>query len=222
MVGDCHLSRAIEHWHPEREKANFVVWSKSGVKMHGFSAKEMYEIERLSTGVEVARENEPNHKPQPFNIIKDDGILAFWVGYVDARTFLPRYQNAEETVAHFINDIKENFPNSKVVLIEPLPQFTEMMLKYEGISPYYTHEERIDQNRLVISNLHKYAKEAGFEIVITQKDILEAVGVPELTPSMTHTNAPHPVDGLRPEYMEKIWKLFSDKLTDILVNQDNI
>ncbi len=138
--------------------------------------------------------------------------------YVDARTFLPRYQNAEETVVHFINDIKENFPNSKVVLIEPLPQFTEMMLKYEGISPYYTHEERIDQNRLVISNLHKYAKEAGFEIIITQKDILEAVGVPELTPSMTHTNAPHPVDGLRPEYMEKIWNLFSEKLTNIVVD----
>jgi hypothetical protein len=35
---------------------------------------------------------------------------------------------------------------------------------------------------------------------------------------MTHTDAPHPVDGLKPEYMEKIWKLFSDKLTIIAVD----
>jgi hypothetical protein len=216
MVGDCHLSRAIEHWNPEKEKANFVVWSKSGVRMYGFDAKELYEIEKLSTGVEIPRE--VDHKPLPFNIIKDDGILVFWVGYVDARTFLPRYKNAEETVIHFIEDIKKNFPNSRVMFIEPLPQFTEMLLKYEGISPYYTHEERIDQNRLVLSNLHKYAKEAGYEVVITQKDILEALGVPELTPSMTHSGAPHPVDGLTPEYMEKIWKLFSDKLTEIVVD----
>jgi hypothetical protein len=216
MVGDCHLSRAIEHWNPEKEKVSFVVWSKSGVKMHGFDAKELYEIERLSTGVETPRE--VDHKPKPFNIIKDDGILVFWVGYVDARTFLSRYQNAEETVIDFIKDIKKNFPNSEVMFIEPLPQFTEMLLKYEGISPYYTHEQRLEQNRLIVLNLHKYAKEAGYKVVITQKDILEAIGVPELTPSMTHSDAPHPVDGLRPEYMSKVWKLFSDKLTEIVVD----
>lgn len=216
MVGDCHLSRAIEHWNPEKEKVNFIVWPKSGLKMHDFDAKELYSIEKLSTGVEIPRE--VDHKPQPFNIIKDDGVLVFWIGYVDTRTFLPRYQNAEETVIRFINNIKENFPNSEVMFIEPLPQFTEMLLKYEGISPYYTSEQRIDQNRLVLANLHKYAKEAGYKVVITQKDILEALNVPELTPSMTHAGAPHPVDGLTPDHMEKIWKLFSEKLTNIVVD----
>lgn len=216
MLSDCHLSRAIEHYYPEKHDVTFIPWPKAGLKMHAFSIEKMREENEMSSGVEFTRT--VNHEPQPISIVKDDGILALWMGYVDTRTFLPRYQNADVTVKNFIDNIKLNFPNSRVVIIEPLPQFTEMLLKHEGISPYYTHEQRIDQNREFLAALHKYSSEAGFEIIITQQDILDALGVPELTPSMTHTDAPHPVDGLKPEYMEKIWKLFSDKLSIIAVD----
>ena len=216
MIGDCHLSRAIEHYYPEKHDVAFIPWPKAGTKMHGFSVESLRESDEISSGVEIARTID--HKGQPFSIIKDDGVLALWVGYVDTRTFLPKYKNADETVKNFIDNIKINFPNSRVVIIEPLPQFTEMLLKHEGISPYYTIIQRIDQNREFLAALHKYADEAGFEIIITQQDILDALGVPELTPSITHTDAPHPVDGLHPEHMVKVWKLFSDKLTNIVVD----
>lgn len=216
MISDCHLSRAIEHYYPEKHDVTFIPWPKAAKKMHGFSIEQMREEDEMSSGVEIART--VDHKAQPFSIIKDDGILALWMGYVDIRTFLSRYKNADETVKNFIGNIKLNFPNSKVVIIEPLPQFTEMLLKHEGISPYYTHEQRIDQNREFLAALHKYSSEAGFEIIITQQDILDTLEVPELTPSMTHNDAPHPVDALKPEYMAKLWKLFSDRLTDIAVD----
>ena len=216
MISDCHLSRAIEHYYPEKHDVAFIPWPKAGTKMHGFSVESLRESDEISSGVEIARTID--HKGQPFSIIKDDGVLALWVGYVDTRTFLPKYKNADETVKNFIDNIKINFPNSRVVIIEPLPQFTEMLLKHEGISPYYTIIQRIDQNREFLAALHKYADEAGFEIIINQQDILDALGVPELTPSMTHTDAPHPVDGLHPEHMVKVWKLFSDKLTNIVVD----
>lgn len=219
MISDCHLSRAIEHYYPEKHDVTFIPWPKAAKKMHGFNIEQMREEDEMSSGVEIART--VNHRPQPFSIIKDDGVLALWMGYVDTRTFLPKYKNADETVKAFIDNIKLNFPNSRVVIIEPLPQFTEMLLKHEGISPYYTHEQRIDQNREFLAALHKYTSEAGFEIIITQQDILNALGVPELTPSMTHTDAPHPVDGLKPEYMAKIWKLFSDKLSIISKEKQN-
>ena len=216
MIGDCHLSRAIEHYYPKEHDVTFIPWPKAAKKMHGFSVEKMRDEDEMSSGVEIPRTI--NHSPQPFSIIKDDGILALWMGYVDTRTFLPKYKNADITVKNFIDNIKLNFPNSRVVIIEPLPQFTEMLLKHEGISPYYTIIERIDQNREFLAALHKYSSEAGFEIIITQQDILDALGVPELTPSMTHTDAPHPVDGLHPEHMVKIWKLFSDKLSIIVVD----
>lgn len=216
MISDCHLSRAIEHYYPEKHEVTFVPWPKAAKKMHGFSIEQMQEEDEISSGVEIART--VNHSPQPFSIIKDDGVLALWMGYVDTRTFLPKYKNADATVKSFIDNIKLNFPNSRVVVIEPLPQFTEMLLKHEGISPYYTVEQRIDQNREFLAALHKYSKKAGFEIIITQQDILNALEVLELTPSMTHKDAPHPVDGLKPEYMAKIWNLFSTKLSDIAVD----
>jgi hypothetical protein len=215
MLSDCHLSRAIEHYYPEQHDVNFVPWPKAGLKMHGFSIEALRQAEEMSSGVEIQRT--VNHTSQPISIIKDDGVLVIWMGYVDIRTFLSRYENADETVKNFIDDIKNNFPNSRVVIIEPLPQFTEMLLKHEGISPYYTHEQRLNQNKLVLSSLHKYAKEAGYEIVITQQDILDALGVPELTPSMTHTDAPHPVDGLHPDHMIKIWDLFAKKLSPLAI-----
>lgn len=215
MLSDCHLSRAIEHYYPEKHDVNFIPWSKAGLKMHGFNMDSLRQTDEISSGVEIQRT--VNHIGQPISIIKDDGVLVIWVGYVDIRTFLSRYENADETVKNFIDDIKNNFPNSKVVIIEPLPQFTEMLLKHEGISPYYTHEQRLNQNRQVLDSLHKYAKEAGYEIVITQQDILDALGVPELTPSMTHTDAPHPVDGLHPDYMIKIWDLFAKTLSPLAI-----
>lgn len=215
MISDCHLARAIEHYYPEKHGEHFVPWPKAGTKLHGFSIEALREVDEMSSGVEIARTID--HKPMPFSSIKDDGVLALWLGYVDVRTFLSKYKNAEELVIKFIDNVKANFPNSKVVIIEPLPQFTEMLLKHEGISPYYTHEQRIDQNREFLAALHKHAKEAGFEIVITQQDILDALGVPELTPSMTHTDAPHPVDGLKPEHMEKIWNLFVEKLNPLAI-----
>ena len=215
MLSDCHLSRAIEHYYPEKHEVNFIPWSKAGLKMHGFNMESLRQADEISSGVEIQRT--VNHIGQPISIIKDDGVLVIWMGYVDIRTFLSRYENADETVKNFIDDIKNNFPNSKVVVIEPLPQFTEMLLKHEGISPYYTHEQRLNQNRQVLDSLHKYAKEAGYEIVITQQDILAALGVPELTPSMTHTDAPHPVDGLHPDHMMKIWDLFAKRLSPLAI-----
>jgi hypothetical protein len=215
IVGDCHLSRVIENFHPEKYDVNFIPWPKAGLKLHGFSIETLRENDEISSGVEIARTID--HKGEPFSIIKDDGVLALWMGYVDIRTFLSKYKNGDQIVKDFIDNVKKNFPNSRVVLIEPLPQFTEMLLKFEGISPYYTHEQRLEQNREVVNALHKYGKEAGYEVVITQQDILNALGVPELTPSMTHTDAPHPVDGLKPEHTAKIWDLFAEKLGSLAI-----
>ena len=215
MISDCHLSRVIENFYPENHEVSFVPWPKAGLKLHGFSIESLKKENEMSSGVEIARGID--HKPLPFSRIKDDGVIVLWMGYVDIRTFLSKYKNAEEITKNFIEDVKNNFPNSRVVIIEPLPQFTEMLLKFEGISPYYTHEQRLEQNREVINALHKYGKEAGFEIVITQQDILDALGVLELTPSMTHTDAPHPVDGLKPEYTAKLWDLFVEKLSPLAI-----
>lgn len=209
LIGDCHLSRVSEHYQKNQADFEMIFWGKAAKKIWDLDFKKMSEEPELSSGKEEQKFF--NDGVIPFNDIKDDSILLSWFGYVDVRTFLPKYKNADVVAQKYINDLINYFKNSKIVIIEPLPQFTEMLLKYEGISPYYTHEERIDQNRQFLSSIHKYAKQAGLDQFILQSEILDAVGKRELTPSMTHTKAPHPVDGLKDEYNKKILDLFIQK-----------
>ena len=213
LIGDCHLSRVSEHYNDDIG-VDMIFWGKAAKKIWDLDFSKMYEEPELSSGKEEQKYR--NDGVIPFTEIKDDGILFSWFGYVDIRTFLSNYNNADTVAKMYIEQLINTFKKSKIVIIEPLPQFTEMLLKYEGISPYYTHEERLEQNKKFLTSLHKHAKEAGITNFIYQSEILECLGVRELTPSMTHTKAPHPVDGLKDEFNSKILDLFVGKAKQIL------
>ena len=205
-IGDCHVARVNEHYYPEKSEIDFVIWGKAAKKIWDLDFEEMYLSNEASSGKEQQKFD--GDGVIGFSEIKDDSIIFSWLGYVDIRTFLSKYKNADDVAKKYIDQLVKAFKNSLIVIIEPLPQFTEMLLKYEGISPSYTYEERLAQNSLFIESMHKYALQAGIVNFITQDDILDAIGEKELTPSMTHTKAPHPVDGLKDEYNQKIFLLF--------------
>lgn len=210
LIGDCHLSRVSEHYEEENNnKIDMVFWAKAAKKIWDLDFKTMYDEGELSSGKEEQRSHEDG--VIPFSDIKDDGIIFSWFGYVDIRTFLSRYSNADSVAQKYIKQLTGTFKNSEIVIIEPLPQFTEMLLKYEGISPHYTYEQRLYQNYDFLESLHFYAEEAGIKNFILQSEILDCLGVTELTPSMTHSKAPHPVDGLQDVYNKKILNLFTQK-----------
>jgi hypothetical protein len=83
-----------------------------------------------------------------------------------------------------------------------------MYLKYEGISPDYTYEERVKQNNEFNFYLSKYAKEAGLKDPISQKLIFDCLGVDFLDSKVLRKIAPHPVDSLSEDYNEKLYKFF--------------
>jgi hypothetical protein len=214
LIGDCHLSRVSEHYDINRHDIEMIFWGRAAKKIWDLDFEKMYEEKDPSSGKEEQKFT--GDGVIPFTEIKDDGVIFAWLGYVDVRTFLTAYDNADYVAKRYIDQLTNTFKNSKIVIIEPLPQFTEMILKYEGISPYYTHEERLDQNKKFLTSLHKYAKDAGINDFIYQSEILDTLGVRELTPGMTHTKAPHPVDGLRDEYNSKILDLFIKKAKEVL------
>ena len=217
LIGDCHVSRVSEHYGKNKvtpSLVDVVFWGKAAKSVWNLDFKKMYEEEELSSGKE--EQLFYGDGVIPFSDIKDDGILLSWFGYVDIRTFLSGYDNADEVAKKYIKEIVNNFKNSTIVIIEPLPQFTEMMLKYEGISPHYTYQQRLNQNKKFLDSLHKYAHDAGITNFIFQSQILDAVGVKELTPDMTHNKAHHPVDGLKDEYNSKILDLFIKKSLELL------
>lgn len=213
LIGDCHLSRVSEHYEKNNNKIEMVFWGKASKKIWNLDFITMYQENELSSGKETMRH--PDDGIIPFSDIKDDGVIFSWLGYVDIRTFLSGYNNAENVAEKYIDQLKQNFKNSKIIIIEPLPQFTEMLLKYEGISIFYTYEQRLEQNKKFLEAMHVYASEAGITDFIFQSEILECLGVSELTPEMTHTKAPHPVDGLKDEYNKKILDLFIKKALEL-------
>jgi hypothetical protein len=210
LIGDCHLSRVSEHYNEKHSDVNMIFWGKAAKKIWDLDFKVMREQGELSSGKEAQKF--PDDGVIPFSDIKDDNVLFSWFGYVDVRTFLSGYDNADAIAKKYIDQLFTNFKHSRIVIIEPLPQFTEMLLKYEGISPHYTYEQRLEQNKKFLDSLRAYAYEVGITDFIYQSEILECLGVSELTPSMTHNKAPHPVDGLQDEYNEKILSLFIKKV----------
>jgi hypothetical protein len=221
LFGDCHLSRVQEHYNdglmesrfwgrnePEIAKTEMKFWGKAGTKIWGLDLNKLYEDNALSSGHESCPAKDVCKCVTEFRDIKDDGIVMVWLGYIDVRQFLSKYNNAEDVVNHYIKSLKEYFKSSTIVIIEPLPQFTEMLLKHEGISISYTYEQRLNQNDKFISILRSECAKENINFIISQEEIRKAIGRDELTPEMTHNKAPHPVDGLQDEYNKRIYELF--------------
>jgi hypothetical protein len=208
LIGDCHSARVLEHWDPNNCPVDFKAWGKAGQKAWDINFYEKYKDNEMSSGTETEPYYVNYDLKMGFNEIKDGGLILLWIGYVDCRQLIPRYKNTEECVSHYVKHSLEYFKDFKVRFIEPLPQFTEMLLKYEGISPSYTYEERLKYNKEFCELLTKYSNEYGLDKVITQDQIFKAVGLSEFTPEITPKDRPHPVDGLKPEYMKKIYDLF--------------
>jgi len=214
LIGDCHSTRVWEHWNPETCPVDFKVWGVAGMTVYAFDPVKFEEEKMESSGIESQSDyfNKPReYWVRPFNEFKSPDLVLVWLGYVDIRQWLPKHKNTEEVVIKYLDRIREYYKDSVIQIIEPLPQFTEMLLKYEGISPSYTYEERQDINQVFIDTLNKYAIEHRMVAPVTQKEIKEAVGLEEFTPEDCATWAPHPQDSLKRKYWAKIYNLFIEK-----------
>ena len=218
LIGDCHATRVWEHWNPETCPVDFKAWGMAGLTAWSFDP-ELYSAEsKQSEGLEST--NQYVDKPQEwwirdFNEFKDPAIVLVWLGYVDIRQRLVDYDNAIEDAYQMLDRVRNYYKNSIIQIIEPLPQFTEMLLKYDGISPTFTYEDRQNQNNIFCGALREYAQEHNMLPPITQQSIKDAVGIQEFTieyaadvinPDQPWHNKKK--DALKKEYWEKIYNLF--------------
>ena len=217
LIGDCHTARVLEHWNPDTCLVDYKIWGKPGYHAWIFEPKHFAEQDLISVGVETGNlyVNDRNLQ-RPWTDIKDDGLIQAWFGYVDIRQHLPAKLNAKECAYKYLDELLAYFPNSKIQLIEPLPQFTEMLLKKPGIHESYTYEERQQQNKEFCEAINEYAKEHNLEKVITQQQIKDAVGLDEFRPEHSPDDLPHPVDSLKKPYFTHIYNLFLEEAYKIV------
>ena len=218
MIGDCHTSRISEHWDPNNCNFEIKFWGKAGENAWNFNPKELKILNQKSSGVELPAIHVKDKLITKWRDIKDDGLILAWLGYVDSRQYLSKYNNAEECAKKYIDSLIEYFPNSIIQIIEPLPQFVELNEKYKNQIEPYSYEERSKQNFIFCETLNKYAKEKNINKPITQQEIKNAVGIEEFTNDYVPTDRLHPTDTLKREYIKKIYDLFILKSYKILNN----
>lgn len=199
LIGDCQSTRIYEN----HIDGDFIVWGKGGMSAWNFNPKRFTQQNLKSSSPDSPRFN---RKKTNWREIQDDSVIMFWFGYIDVKYLLPKYNNADECAKKYIGAIMENFPNSKKIILEPHPQFLEnMILSWEDVEEY-SYADRMIQNDLFSAALFHYAGLHGLE-VITQKQILECIGVDQLTIRHANSNHIHVVDGLKEEYTKKIYDM---------------
>lgn len=216
IFGDCHTARVWEHYDPSESLLDIRMWGKGGTKIYNIDFDKFLNEDAESSGMESTPMNLKFEPKVKFSEYAAADLVVLWLGYIDIRQFLPKYKNSDTVAKEYIDKIKKFFIGKDVVLIEPLPQFTEMLLKYDDISPSYEYTERQNQNKIFLKKVKKYARKSGIKVIVTQKDILKAINKKSLTPDMTHNKAPHPVDGLQDQYNKKIYELFYKKIIKYL------
>ena len=228
LIGDCHTTRVWEHWNPETSPVDFKAWGIAGLTAWSFNPDTYLAENKKSEGLENV--NQYINKPQEwwvrdFSEFKDPDIVLIWLGYVDIRQRLVEYNNAKEDAYQMLDRIRRYYKDSVIQVIEPLPQFTAMLLKYDGISPTFTYEERQNQNFIFCEALKEYTQKHNMLTPITQQEIKDAVGIQEFTieyaadvisPDQPWHNKKK--DALKKEYWAKIYDLFINKSMNIAVD----
>jgi hypothetical protein len=216
IFGDCHAARIWEHYDPNNCNVDLLIWGKGGTRVWGHDILLARDTNDKSWGTESAAKFGGFETFVNFNDGKDADLIMPWLGYVDIRQHLPKYKNAEVIVKEYVQDVLDTYPGKIIKFIEPLPQFTEMLLKFEGISESFSYEARQEANKAFIDALSKECKDRGLLEPITQEAMYSALGRHEFTTDMTHDKAPHPVDGLDDQYNEILYHLFVGEAEKVL------
>jgi hypothetical protein len=145
------------------------------------------------------------------NLDFEDQYVIPWFGYIDIRNWLPQkhldgYKNAKEVVSAYIDHTLEKYKKSKVIFMEPLPQFITFITNSWAIfrsDPDIQFEDRYEQHIEFVNELHLQCKERGLPAPINIREIL---GTDMIEPYMQNKK---PIslylnDHMKPEFYKKI------------------
>jgi hypothetical protein len=97
--------------------------------------------------------------------------------------------------------------------MDPHPQFIDnLFIDSENIK-IVEYQDRKNQNDYLCKALHEHAPVFGINQIITQDQVLNAIGLKEITKNESASYFPAPHDGLDQIYIESIYNLILDAIT---------
>jgi len=218
VIGDCHALRLIKYNYLNTNDVRLTIWSKSGLRFNhkfGFDPNHLFINDAISDEIKFSMLDNSNYNTNSaikFSKIENKGIIIFWLGYVDIKDFV--FVNSEKDYYEILNssilNIKKYFNNSKIMFIEPIPQFNSFAPNKVQLKSELDYSLRVKQNDLFIKILKKVCKENNIEILISQNEIIECMGKKKITKEDAINDK---VGGLLPEYCKKIYDLLISKLS---------
>lgn len=111
----------------------------------------------------------------------EDSIVMPWLGYIDIRNYLPRINegmDSVDSVVHsYVKKTIKKFNKSKIIFIEPMPQFVCYIINgwVNPLSdPDIEFEDRYECHLNFCESLNKYCKMYNLENPINSRKIYEA------------------------------------------------
>lgn len=231
VIGDCHTARVYSHHILENVSKNFLgrgTWGNDrtidgtdiDLKMWGLSGYKIWDLDFQKDHNDNRLSSPPEDLPQlppitdnlidtvGFSEIKGSDLVMPWLGYIDCRTYLPKYKDTEEVMKRYVGQTLEFFNESKVRFIEPFPQFD--YLGTYNYSEGFNHQQKTVESDIFIELLHKVSSENGLMAPVRQSIVYDAVGSNKLTKRHVRQGGEYHnytlLDALRPEYNKKIYK----------------
>ncbi len=207
-------------------------WGRAGYKCFGLDLEEDINQNLVSSQAEDAldaNELSLHHPEYPdlygatdgvylnfelSEILSADLIMPF-IGYVDCRNWIPKYNNAEQVVRDYVNAFIDLFPAKKIRFIEPFPQFKHVETYAYGMLDY---KDRHAAEKSFIAHLRAVCKEYGLLPPVSQSIVYDAIGEEFLLSKHARTGGEKHkytlVDGLLPEYNKYVYENLSKEIKE--------
>lgn len=215
LIGDCQSNRVYEHHNQDQSVIKLFLWGKAGKSAWNFDPQALKQQEIAGDGLEHGSYMK-TYQPIKFSQILAPDLIIAWFGYIDCKWKILIHEDAKETAYKYINNLKKEFRETKILLVEPLPQFVEDIYIEEEKIPVFKYELRKKTELDFCFYLKKFAKDFGITDYITQEEILKAVDLSELTINDTIMFEGKNIDGLKAHHNLAIYNLFVQKAIKLI------
>jgi len=147
---------------------------------------------------------------------KDNSIVMPWLGYIDIKNWIPdktlkNYKDAKEVVEIYFENTVKRFPNSKIIFINPVPQFEIIIAQASFKSDKAIDFEKRHESHLEFTEILKNkCIDNGLEIPM---DIANILNIEWVTTDMQYNKSIKHLynDHLRSEFYDIILDSIIDK-----------
>ncbi len=236
VIGDCHTARIqgqhinahfgplekLTRFNPTIEQRNskFIngtdievnFWGLAGYKCFGLDIPEDLNRNIISSSAEdtlnIPGKTDNTYLQFPYADVLDADLIMPWLGYVDCRNWIPKYNNADLVVTDYVESFLSSFPAKKFRFIEPFPQFKELNTHNYPSLPY---EKKMKANQEFIESLSRISSEKGLMQPVSQSIVYDAVKSDYLDaqharPGNEEYHKGTTIDALNYQYNEIVYK----------------